>query len=276
MVKIALSAGHGKSTSGKRSPDGKVREWNINEAVRKKVEAKLKDYEGVSIITVSDKSGKRDVPLSERTNKANKEKADVYVSIHHNAYGSGWNTAQGVETFVYKTSSKDALRLAQYVQDELVKRTGLKNRGVKTGNLHEVRETNMPAILVEGGFMTNKNEAASMQTSKYQDQMAEAIVNGLDKFFNLKKKEVSNKKSVSKSSSGNLYRVQVGAFGVKGNAEALAKRIKDKTGHNAIVVKEGSLYKVQAGAFSMIENAREVGNDIEKKLKWDVYIKEDN
>lgn len=275
MVKIVLDAGHGKSTSGKRSPDGKVREWNINEAVRKKVEAKLKDYENVSIVTVSDKTGKRDVPLSERTSKANRENADIYVSIHHNAYGSGWNTAQGVETFIYKTSSKNALRLAQYVQDELVKRTGLKNRGVKTGNLHVVRETSMPAILVEGPFMTNKKEAALMQTEKYQEQMATAIVNGIDKYFNLKKKAGSEKKPVSKSSNNDLYRVQVGAFGVKGNADTLAKRIKEKTSYNAIVVKEGGLYKVQAGAFSKIANAREVAEKIESKLKINAYIKED-
>lgn len=272
MVKIALDAGHGKNTSGKRSPDGKVREWYINEAVRKKVESKLKDYENVSILTVSDKSGNTDVSLSQRTRKANEWGADIYVSIHHNAFGSGgWNSAEGVETFVYTSRPKESLRLAQYVQDELVKRTGLKNRGVKASNLHVVRETKMPAILVEGGFMTNKEEAALMQTDKYQDQMATAIVNGIDKFFNLKKKAVNKQES----SSNNLYRVQVGAFGVKGNAEDLAKEVKSKVGYNAIVVKEGSLYKVQAGAYSKIGNAREVAGNIESKLKTSVYIKED-
>lgn len=273
MVKIALDAGHGKNTSGKRSPDGKIREWNINEAVRKKVEQKLKNYEGVSILTVSDKTGNRDIPLGERTKKANNWKADVYVSIHHNAYGTGWNSANGVETFVYKTQPKESVRLAQYVQEELVKQTDLKNRGVKASNLAVTRETNMPAILVEGGFMTNKEEAAYMKTEKYQEEMATAIVNGLDKYLNLKKKAGSKNDPVSKSSSGDLYRVQVGAFGVKENAETLTKRIKDKTSYNAVVVKEGSLYKVQAGAFSKLSNAREVAENIESKLKLSVYIK---
>ena len=275
MVKIVLDAGHGKNTGGKRSPDGKVREWAINEAVRKKVESKLNQYENVSILTVSDKTGARDVPLAERTKKANSWKADVYISIHHNAYGEGWNTAQGVETFVYKTTSKNALKLAQYVQEELVKRTGLKNRGVKTGNLHVVRETTMPAILIEGGFMTNKHEAGLMQTTNYHDAMATAIVNGINKYFNLKKKAVSKEEPAKKSSGGTLYRVQVGAFGVKGNAETLAKQIENKTDYNAIVVKEGSLYKVQAGAFSKLDNAKEVAAKIESKLKTNVYIKED-
>ena len=240
MVKIVLDAGHGKNTSGKRSPDGRIREWNINEAVRKKVEEKLKQYEDVSILTVSDKTGNSDISLNNRTSKANSWKADAYISIHHNAYGSGWNSASGVETFVYKSRPKESVRLAQYVHDELVKRTGLKNRGVKASNLHVTRETNMPAILIEGGFMTNKDEAALMETESYQEAMATAIVNGIDKYFNLKKKAVSKeepaRKSSSKSSNAALYRVQVGAFGVKGNAETLAKQIESKTDYNAIAV----------------------------------------
>ena len=279
MVKIVLDAGHGRNTPGKRSPDGKVREWEINEAVRAKVEKQLKHYEDVQILTVSDISGKKDVSLNERTKKANDWKADIYVSIHHNAFGSGgWNTAKGVETFVYKKTLKEAVSLAQKVQSGIVKHTGLSNRGVKEGNLHVVRETNMPAILVEGGFMTNKEEAALMQTDKYQSQLASGIVEGIVKFLKLKIKPVFDKpkeKAESKSSNQSLYRVQVGAFSVKDNAEDLVKEIKDKTDHNAVVVKEGSLYKVQAGAFSKKANADNVAEEISKKLKTSVYIKED-
>lgn len=271
-MKIVLDAGHGKNTGGKRSPDGKVREWNINEAVRKLVEKKLKEYENVSILTVSDVSGNTDVSLNNRTKKANDWGADLYVSIHHNAFGSGgWSTAKGMETFVYKKTLKEAVAVAEKVQSSIVKHTGLPNRGVKAGNLHVVRETKMTAILIEGGFMTNQNEAALMQTASYQEKFASGIVEGIVNHYKLKKKS----SGVKKSPSQGLYRVQVGAFSVKENADSLAKKIIDQTDHHAIVIKEGSLYKVQAGAFSKKEGADKVASDISKKLKISVYIKED-
>ncbi|WP_162869117.1 N-acetylmuramoyl-L-alanine amidase, partial [Escherichia coli] len=76
-------------------------------------------------------SDQRDIPLKERTDKANQLKVDAYVAIHANAYGSGWNNANGIETYVFPTKPKADYDLAQKIQNNLVLLTGLSNRGVK-------------------------------------------------------------------------------------------------------------------------------------------------
>jgi len=189
-MKIALDAGHGLSTAGKRTPDG-MREWSFNSVVATHIANELKGYVDVNTIRVDDMSGKTDVPLSTRTARANREKADVYISVHANAFGAGgWNNAQGIETFTYPTASRESFVLAKLVQDELVKVTKRNDRGIKTANFAVLRETSMPAILVECGFMTNKEEATLLKSDSYRKTCASAIVKGLADMYGLKKKEV--------------------------------------------------------------------------------------
>src|SRR5690606_23114971 len=107
-----------------------------------------------------DPSGKVDISLSKRTYHANQCGADVYVSIHANAFGNGWSSAEGIETYHHPQSSQVSKKLAAAMQKELISCTGLRNRGVKTANFQVLRETKMPAILLELGFMSNKEEAA--------------------------------------------------------------------------------------------------------------------
>src|SRR5699024_10017073 len=111
-------------------------------------------------------TGETDVPLSTRTNKANSAKADFYISFHHNAYQSKWGNHGGVETFYHAQSSKGKA-IARIVQDAIVKAYGLTDRGIKTANLHITRETNMPAVLVEGGFMTVISTSRNYVIGKY-------------------------------------------------------------------------------------------------------------
>jgi N-acetylmuramoyl-L-alanine amidase len=186
MLKIVLCAGHGPETAGKRTPDG-MREYQFNSAVAYYVRESLLDYEDVAVKFVH--SGNRDVPLDERTDRANSWGADAYVSIHANAYGSGgWNSANGIETYVHTSKPKEALSLAQKVQSNLIKETGLSDRGVKATNFQVLRETAMTAILVECGFMTNREEAALLKTNAYRKNCAKAIVEGLVEQYGLKKK----------------------------------------------------------------------------------------
>ncbi len=124
MFKIAIDAGHGYNTPGKRTPDGSMREWEFNSAVATLVQDELQNYEGVETLRVDDPTGKTDVPLKTRTDKANAWKADVYVSIHANAAGSGWNSAEGIETYVYTSKPKEAMTLAANVQNRLIRETG--------------------------------------------------------------------------------------------------------------------------------------------------------
>jgi N-acetylmuramoyl-L-alanine amidase len=190
VPKFSWDAGHGGFgvTPGKRTPDGSMYEWDFNSQVVKYVMAELAHYENVAQLRVDDPTGKTDVPLIDRTNRVNAWGSDFHLSIHANAGGSTWSDAHGIETFVYKLSLKDAVAVAKTVQTELIKATGLTDRGVKAGDLHMVRETKMPAILCENGFMTNKEEAALLKTDAYRQKNACAIVAGLMKQYKLKKK----------------------------------------------------------------------------------------
>lgn len=187
-MRIVIDAGHGPETPGKRSPDGSLREYQFNSAVARYVaDELLHGYEGVEILMTH--ADDRDVPLKERTDKANAWKADLFVSIHANAYGDGWNSAQGIETFVYETRPPAAVALANAVQRQLIRATGRPDRGVKSANFHVLRETRMTAILVECGFMTNREECELLKSDSYRRKCAEAIVAGIVETYGLKPKQ---------------------------------------------------------------------------------------
>ncbi len=98
-----IDAGHGNNTPGKRSPDGSMREHQFNNATANYLAAELKTYGNVQTQLAHDPTGKRDVPLKERTDKANAWKADAYISIHANALSGTWHTGEGIETYAYIT-----------------------------------------------------------------------------------------------------------------------------------------------------------------------------
>lgn len=188
MKTIAIDNGHGYNTPGKRTPPfpntGQViREWEFNHPTARKLK-ELLEQEGYKVIMVSDTI--EDTPLNVRTKRANDAKADLYISIHYNALNSIWGSHGGIETF-HHPNSANGKKLADLVQFELIKSTGLRNRGVKSSNFQVLRETNMPSILVEAGFMDNLEEAKLMLDVEYQTKVAKAIVRGINSYFGIKK-----------------------------------------------------------------------------------------
>jgi N-acetylmuramoyl-L-alanine amidase len=193
-MKIVIDAGHGPDTPGKRCPDDSMREYHFNSKVAEYVVQALKMYE-VEVMTVH--SNDRDVPLQERTDKANQWGADCYVSIHANAFGEGWTNAEGIETFVLTSKPKEAYELAAEVQTQLIRSTGRNNRGVKLADYFVLRKAKMTSILVECGFMTNKSEATLLKSDAYRLKCASAIVTALVNFYKLKKVEKQKPSEVS-------------------------------------------------------------------------------
>ncbi|GIQ70781.1 N-acetylmuramoyl-L-alanine amidase [Xylanibacillus composti] len=193
-MKIVIDAGHGPNTPGKRTPDDSMREFHFNSVTARYARDELLKYEGVEVLFTHADEGSRDVPLKERTDKANAWKAAVLVSIHANAYGSTWNDVQGIETFVYSTRPAAAIKLAEAVQQNLLMGTGRKNRGVKADNLHMLRESNMTSILVECGFMTNYEEADLLKSDIYRRKCAKAIVAGIVETYGLRREADANPK----------------------------------------------------------------------------------
>ena len=219
MFKLAISAGHYLGTPGKRCDKSldpnETREWWLNNRVADKLEKMLAEYDGIEILRVDDTTGKREVTLKERTDKANEWGADYYIAIHFNA-GVNGGKGGGIVIFVYTNPQAASVELQKALYDSMIKHGGLKgNRATPLArkNLHEVRETRMPACLCELGFMDSATDVPVILTEEYADNMAEAIA------------EVVIEKSGAKKKARTLYRVQVGAFGKKENAEAMLKKL---------------------------------------------------
>ena len=191
MVKIAIEAGHGTNTAGKRTPDGE-REWSFNNKVALAIIAKLSTYDNVQILRLDDPTGITDVPLVTRTNKANSWGADVLVSAHHNALAGAWGGHGGVETYVHPTGSRASYDITGIVQPRITKAMGLRDRGVKQFDLHMLRESNMPAILTEGGFMDSTTDIGALRSDAKLKAQGVAIAEGLATYFKLKPNAVLN------------------------------------------------------------------------------------
>lgn len=175
-MKIMIDAGHGPETPGKRSPDGRLREFHFNSAVAEEVKKRL-FLDGHTVFFSH--QANVDVPLHERVSLANRLKVDLFVSIHANAMGQTFNSANGLETFTYTQPQTATRQLAQIVQNSLVLATGRKDRGVKQADFAVLRDTHMPAILVECGFMTHKQEVELLKSAVYRKRCAQGICFGI-------------------------------------------------------------------------------------------------
>lgn len=185
MFKIALNAGHGLYTAGKRClaalDPNETREWTLNSRICNKIEEKLRSYTGYELLRLDDPTGQTDVALKARTDKANSFGADFYLSIHHNA-GIGGGTGGGVIAFVYPNVDSVTLSWQQALYNAVIEKGGLRgNRSAPLAkkDLHELRESNMPAVLIECGFMDSATDVPVILTDDYADKVASACVDVL-------------------------------------------------------------------------------------------------
>ena len=148
-ILVVLDAGHSLHTPGKRTPDG-IKEWTLNDTVTRGFDEQIKKYKGVKTHRLDDETGQTDISLTNRTNIANQIGADFVISFHHNANTGQWGTWGGTETWVQDRASEE---LGLVLQTSIVKTLGLRDRGLKFGNLHMNRESDAISCLVEVGFM---------------------------------------------------------------------------------------------------------------------------
>ncbi|OOC60932.1 N-acetylmuramoyl-L-alanine amidase family protein [Paenibacillus ihbetae] len=173
---VVIDAGHGDHDPGAIGVT-KKREKDFNLAMALKVEKLLANEPNIDVVLT--RSTDKFLELKDRAKLANDLKADVFISIHAN---SGPSAATGTETYYYDQSDK---ALAAALHKEIVKAMGLKDRGVRYGNFHVIRETKMPGALLEVGFMSNKTDESKLFDPATQDRVAAAIVRGIKNYLNV-------------------------------------------------------------------------------------------
>ena len=123
------------------------------------------------------------VPLDKRVNLANNARAGIFVSIHYNSCPN--SSASGIEIFYSEDSNKRSTiskKLAEAILLKTSQHTEAKSRGVKKGNLFVLKQTNMPSVLLEPGFLTNPEERDKIKQRDYLDKIAKGIAEGIDNF----------------------------------------------------------------------------------------------
>ncbi|NNU89750.1 N-acetylmuramoyl-L-alanine amidase [Anoxybacillus sp. CHMUD] len=220
MKKIFLDKGHGGSDPGAVANGLKEKDLThlIVEYAMDYLEANYTGFE--QRVT---RTGDQTLTLSQRADMANAWGADVFVSVHINA-GKG----TGFETYVYNGGvSSKTVALQNVLHGEILSAIrqfeNITDRGKKRANYAVLRETKMPAVLTENLFI-DSNDAKLLKNEAFLKAAGEAHARGVAKFLGLPQKA----KPQQKVSDGKLYRVQVGAFSDRKNAERLAAELKKK------------------------------------------------
>lgn len=208
-LKVCIDPGHGGIKLGTPGWDdmipntekcpycGKVCKWKYDNSadfpdekdVNLDIALKLKMLlEAKNIEVIMTRLTDTDVTLQQRCDIANNNDCDTFVSIHCNAQKcpccddcqNPYDTAHGTETYYYPSSVK-GLDLAKYVQSELVKSIGLRDRGTKSATYYVLKYTKMPAALTEVAFFTNQNDFEYIKA--HTQSAAQGIANGIMRYF---------------------------------------------------------------------------------------------
>ncbi|EGO63211.1 N-acetylmuramoyl-L-alanine amidase family protein [Acetonema longum] len=179
---IVVDPGHGGSNPG--AVDNNVEEADVNLAVAAMLRNKLAASGANVVMTrTSDRSvaangsslGKE---LQARLDITNKNKADIFVSLHSNSNPD--KKIAGAMTFYPKGRSS---QLASAIQKELIAETDAVDKGISAGTFYVLRNNAVPSVLVEMGFVTNAAEAAKLKTPSYQQRLAEGVYQGIIRYF---------------------------------------------------------------------------------------------
>jgi N-acetylmuramoyl-L-alanine amidase len=181
---VVVDAGHGGSDPG-AIYEG-VNEKDVNLAIAQRVAALLR-AQGYQVLMTRDSDTA--VGLYTRAEIANEAGADLFVSIHANAANNAPEFA-GIYTY-YHPSSRRGARLAQAIQTPICAQTEAVDRGTASANYVVLRETDMCAVLVETGFMSNSAELRQLLTSAYQEKLAAGIVEGIAAYLNAQNEAAS-------------------------------------------------------------------------------------
>ena len=228
--KVFIGVGHGGSDPG--AVANGFEEADLNLAIALACQDELARH---GVLTKMSRTKDENDPLSEEVKECNAFAPDLAVEIHNNAGGG-----DGIEVF-HSINGGTGKILAENIIVE-VKKIGQNSRGTKTrknssgGDYYGwIRNTDAPAVIVECAFVDNKTDIQIIDTKDEQIAMGVAIAKGV-----LTTLGISHKKEetpVKKEETTTIYRVQVGAYKVKANAQAMQKKLK-AAGYDAIIVQK--------------------------------------
>lgn len=235
MFKIAYGAGHNIANANgipKNLDPNETGEWELNDRVARYFAQAAAQYEDVQLLRVDDPKGLAPIDLQKRCDAANKWGADFFLSIHHNA-GINGGKGGGLVAFSCNEGTKSAT-YRDTIYDACIDAGGLKGDrwdGTLPTAFYVLKNTNMPAVLMEYGFMDSTTDVPVILDETYAKNMAYATMEGIAKVAGLKRK-------AQQETSGTIYRVQLGAFKNKANAEKLLADLKAK-GYADAFIKAG-------------------------------------
>ena len=213
MFKIAYCAGHYLGTPGKRVPaaldTNQTREWVLNDRVADWFSKAALEYEDVEVMRTDDPTGETFIDIPERTAKANRWEADVYVDMHHNAAGRVFDGG-GVEAYSYPGSAQGK-KYRDSIYAAVIAAGGL--RGNRSQPLQEKRfdslsQTYMPAVLMEYGFMDSTADYPVISQESYAKLVAYATMEGIARVAGLKKRQAQTAPASTNTAKGD-YTVEM-------------------------------------------------------------------
>lgn len=289
-MKIYLDPGHGGTDPGAQGNGLNEKDVTLSIALKLR-DILINEYHNVEVRM--SRTGDITKSLGQRTSDANAWGADYYLSIHIN---SASPAANGYEDFIYNglSDSSSAARYQAIIHEEVIKVNELADRGRKKANFHVLRESKMPAMLSENGFISNAHDSALMKQEAWLQKVARGHANGLARAFNLQRKANPSTapapapaptpapapaSAPANTVSGTLYKVMVGSFHSRENADERVARLRS-LGHDAFVVTTtisgATWYRVQVGAFTERENAEQRLKIMEIAGFTDAFIIVDN
>jgi N-acetylmuramoyl-L-alanine amidase len=184
---IVIDPGHGGRDGGTTGIAHGTIEKELNLKVAKNIREELKKRTGATVIlTREDDSSllgdtKQKEELQARIDLAQEHNADLYISIHHDAFED--KEVQGITTYYGKNKRSDK-KLAEIIQDAIFNQNiETRDRGAKAGNYHVLRESQVPAVLVELGFTSNEKDENRMNSEEFQTKSKKGIVDGIIEYF---------------------------------------------------------------------------------------------
>ncbi|MGA1603543.1 MAG: DUF3747 domain-containing protein [Prochlorothrix sp.] len=170
-LRVILDPGHGGRDPGAIGIGG-LQEKEINLDIARRVEAIL-STQGIAVVMT--RNGDQEVDLEPRVSQAERLDAHLFISIHANAISLDRPDVNGLETYYYDTG----YGLAQTIHAQVLRSTNLRDRGVRQSRFYVLRNTSMPAVLVETGFVTGSEDAVRFRSASARDQIAQGIAQGI-------------------------------------------------------------------------------------------------